>query len=89
MGIKIRVKRKKLYLDIYTGGKRKWEALGLTLTNDKDQNRNIMKLAEICRSKRETQLLTGEWNIQDPVSGRKRLVTYLEEYSKTYANPGV
>jgi len=88
MGIKIRVKRKKLYLDIYTGGKRKWEALGLTLTNDKDQNRNIMKLAEICRSKRETQLLTGAWNIQDPVSGRKRLVTYLEEYSKTYANPG-
>jgi hypothetical protein len=58
MGVKIRVKRGKLYLDIYAGGKRTWEALYLTLTTDKSQNKEIMRLAEICRSKRETQLLT-------------------------------
>jgi integrase len=82
MSVKIREKRGKLYLDIYQGGKRSWEALHLTLTPDKAQNREIMKLADICRSKREMQLLAGSWDIQDPVAGRKRLVTYLEECAK-------
>jgi integrase len=79
MGVKVREKRGKLYLDIYMGGKRTWEALHLTLTNDKNQNKEIMRMAEICRSKRETQLLAGSWDIQDPIAGRKKLVTYLEE----------
>jgi hypothetical protein len=50
MGVKIREKRGKLYLDIYAGGRRAWEALHLTLTSDKKQNKEIMRLAEICRS---------------------------------------
>jgi hypothetical protein len=73
MGVNVREKRGKLYLDIYENGKRTWEALHLTLTNDKAQNREIMRLAEVCRSKRETQLLTGSWDIQDPIAGRKNL----------------
>ncbi|MDR1326421.1 MAG: site-specific integrase [Treponema sp.] len=88
MSVKVREKRGKLYLDIYLGGKRAWEALGLALTGDKAQNKEIYRLAEICRSKRETQLLTGAWDIQDPVSSKKRLVAYLAEYAKTYASPG-
>jgi integrase len=83
MGVKIREKRGKLYLDIYQGGKRSWEALRLSLSNDKAQNKEIMRLAEICRSKRETQLLAGSWDIQDPVAGRKKFLTYLEELAKT------
>jgi hypothetical protein len=71
MSVKVREKRGKLYLDTYLGGKRAWEALGLALTGDKAQNKEIYRLAEICRSKRETQLLTGSWNIQDPVSSKK------------------
>jgi integrase len=86
MGVKIREKRGKLYLDIYTGGKRTWEALRLTLVNDKNQNKEIMRMADICRSKRETQLLSSSWDIQDPVAGRKRLVTYLEECAKARLN---
>lgn len=82
MGVKIRVKRGKLYLDIYAGGKRTWEALYLTLTTDKIQNKEIMRVADICRSMRETQLLTGAWNIQDPIAGRKKLITYLEGLAK-------
>jgi site-specific recombinase XerD len=90
MGVKVRVKQGKLYLDIYQGGgKRKWESLRLTLTNDKSQNKEIMRLANICRSKREMQLLSGAWDIQDPVSSKKKLVTYLEEYAQTYTNPGI
>jgi integrase len=79
MGVKIREKRGKLYLDIYMGGKRTWAALHLTLTNDKNQNKEIMRMAEICRSKKETQLLAGSWDIQDPIAGKKRFLTYLEE----------
>ncbi|MDR2589334.1 MAG: site-specific integrase [Spirochaetales bacterium] len=88
MGVKIREKRGKLYLDIYLGGKRTWETLRLTLTPDKAQNKEIWRLAEVCRSQRETQLLAGAWNIQDPISSKKTMETYLEEYSKTYKTPG-
>jgi integrase len=87
MGVKVREKRGKLYLDIYLGGKRTWEALNLTLTTDRQQNKEIWRLAEVCRSKRETQLLAGAWDIQDPVSSKKKLVTFLEEYAKTYKTP--
>jgi hypothetical protein len=86
MSVKIREKRGKLYLDIYTGGKRNWEALRLALTSDKTQNKEIMRLAEICRSKREAQLLAGSWDIQDPIAGRKKLAAYLEELAKSKAN---
>jgi hypothetical protein len=48
-----------------------------------------MRLAELCRSQRDVQLLAGEWNIQDPVAGKKRLVTYLTEFLKHYARPGI
>jgi hypothetical protein len=72
MGVKIREKRGNLYLDIYAGGKRTWEALHLSLTSDKTQNKEIMRLAEICRSKKELQLLAGSWDIQDPIAGRKK-----------------
>jgi integrase len=86
MSVKVREKRGKLYLDIYLGGKRTWEALHLALTPDKNQNKEIMRLAEICRSKKETQLLSGSWDIQDPVSAKKKLVTYLEECAKAKKN---
>jgi len=87
MSVKIREKRGKLYLDIYQGGKRTWESLHLELTKDKVQNKEIWRLAEICRSKRETQFLTGAWDINDPIAGRVSLVKYLEDHAKNYKNP--
>jgi hypothetical protein len=56
MGVKIRENRGKLYLDINWNGRRRWESLYLTVSTDKQQNREIMRLAEICRSRRESQL---------------------------------
>jgi integrase len=88
MGVKVRVKRGKLYLDIYQNGKRTWEALRLTLTKDREQNKELMRLADICRSQRESQLLAGAWNIQDPVAARKKLITFIEERMRGYSNPG-
>jgi integrase len=82
MGVKLRKNRNKLYLDIHWNGKRKWESLHLSISSDKQQNREIMRLAEICRSKREAQLVAGEWNLLDPVNGKKTLYRYLETLSK-------
>jgi hypothetical protein len=87
MSVKVREKRGKLYLDIYQKGKRTWESLHLSLTKDKAQNREVLRLAEVCRSQRETQLLAGAWNIQDPVAARKKFIPYLEERARDYANP--
>jgi integrase len=89
MSVKVREKRGRLYLDIYQSGKRTWESLNLALTKDKAQNREIYRLAEICRSKRETQLLAGAWNISDPVSGKTALLSFLEEYTKNYKSPSI
>ncbi len=87
MSVKVREKRGKLYLDIYQAGTRTWEALHLELTDDKVQNKEIRRLAEVCRSKRETQLLTGAWDINDPVTGKMLLIKYLEDYGKTWVKP--
>jgi hypothetical protein len=63
MGVKVRIKRGKLYLDIYLNGQRKWESLGLTLTSDEQQNKEVMHTAELCRSKREIQIVEKKWNL--------------------------
>jgi integrase len=87
MSVKVREKRGKLYLDIYQNGKRKWEALHLSLTKDKIQDKEIWRVAEICRSKRELQVLTSTWDINDPIAGQISLIGYMQEYSKNYKNP--
>ena len=83
MSVKIRINRGKLYLDIYTHGHRKWESLGLTVTPDKQQMKDIMKTAEICRSKRENQIISGEWGLLDPLSGKQTLPDYMASINKT------
>jgi hypothetical protein len=61
MGVNIWENRGKLYLDIWHNGRRKRESLGLTIPADKTQRAEIMRLAEVCKSKREAQILSGEW----------------------------
>lgn len=76
MGVKIRINQNRLYLDVYVKGRRKWESLHLTLTNDKVQNREAMKFAEVARSKREQQLFSHEWGLLDPVASKQTLEGY-------------
>ncbi len=83
MSVKVREQRGKLYLDIYNGGVRKWESLHITLSGDKKQDKELYRLAEICRSKREAQLLTGEWDIRTDGAGRITLAAYIRNYAKT------
>jgi hypothetical protein len=60
MGVKVRIKRRRLYLDIYQSGKRTWEALGLTVSDDPTVNRENTRLAEYARAKREQQIFSGQ-----------------------------
>jgi hypothetical protein len=77
MDVNIRVNRGKLYLDIFHNGRRKWESLGLTLPSDKTQRAEIMRLTEVCKSKREAQILSGEWGMVDPVGGKQTIIEYM------------
>jgi integrase len=87
MSVKIREKKGRLYLDVYLKGKRTWEALNLIITKDREQNKEIWRLAEICRSQRETQLLTGLWDIQDPVLSKITLLDFLNSIKNFYSSP--
>ena len=82
MSVTVRDKRGRLYLDIYFEGQRKWESLGLTISSDKQQNKEILRLAEVCRSKREAQLVSGEWGLLDPICGKQSLYNYLAGIGK-------
>jgi len=79
MSVRIRKKRGRLYLDIYAHGRRKWEALHLTLTGNRAQDKETMRLAEMCRAKRELQVVSGEWGILDPGSDKKTLYLLAKE----------
>jgi integrase len=79
MGVKVREKRGKLYLDVYWGGKRYWEALHLTLGPDKNANKEAWRLADIIRQKKELQLVSGDNDLLDPILGKKTLILYAEE----------
>ena len=86
MGVKIRIKRNKIHLDIYVNGKRHWESLGLTVPADRQQAREIMKLAEVCRSKREAQITSGEWGLIDPVKSKLTLKAYMSTIGADRSN---
>ena len=81
MGVAIRVKRGKLYLDTYYQGKRTWQALGLSLGTDSHTNKETLRVAEIIRQKRELQIASGEWGLIDPIEGKRTLVNYVEEFA--------
>jgi site-specific recombinase XerD len=88
MSVSIRKKNKKLYLDIYENGTRKWEALHLSLTDDKDINKETMRLAEACRAKRALQIVSGEWGFIDPVAAKTSLYSFIEKMAKTGKHSG-
>jgi integrase len=54
----------------------------LSVSTDKKQNKEIMRLAEICRSKREAQIMSGEWGLLDPIEGKRILYGYMEDLGK-------
>jgi integrase len=82
MGIAVREKRGKLYLDIYWGGKRTWEALHLTLGKDSVLNKEARRLADIIRQKKEIQLVSGERGLVDFVGAKQSLLDYVRKQAE-------
>jgi len=84
MGIKIRQKKNYLYLDIYEHGRRRWEALGLSVPKNTKAKREVMALAEEYRRKREMQLFAQRHLLADPIRVKLKLLDYAEEKAKAY-----
>lgn len=82
MGVNLWVNRGKIYLDIFTGGKRWRESTGLTICPDAKQNSEVMRLAEILRSKRELQIVSGANGLIDPIAGKQTLYAYVKAYGE-------
>lgn len=72
-----------LYLDIYENGIRRYEFLKLCLNNDKLQNKEIMKLAEGIRTKRELQLRSDEYGFIPDFKKRTNFIDYMKSVADT------
>jgi integrase len=82
MGVKIREKAGRLYLDVIADGRRRWISTGLTRSTDPRQDKEIIRLAEIIRSKEEARIVSGEWGLLDPIEGKRSLIEYAEELTQ-------
>ncbi len=59
MGIKIRIRRGIVHLVTTCGGIRTEESTGLHISENPEQNKEVMKLAELLRSKKRTSFDPG------------------------------
>lgn len=84
MGVKIRINRGKIYLDIHHGGKRQWFSTGLTVPADARGKREVMAMAEEIRKKREMQIAAGRFQLRDPVASKETLIAFAERIAKEY-----
>ena len=79
MSVSVRIKNNRLYLDVIQNRVHHWESLHIKLDADPATRKEQLRLAEMCRAKRELQLVSGEWNFKDGVSGKKTLLQYITE----------
>lgn len=75
--------RKSVYLDYYANGKRKYEFLSLYLTKDKANNKEILRLAENIRIKRDLEIQHSEHGFIPAFKKRLNFVDYFEQQAKT------
>lgn len=88
MSVKIRTKNGRLYLDVYWNGRRWWQALHLSVGEDKEITKQNYQLAERCRLKLEQQLVNNEWGFLDPLKAKASLYQYAEQVALSKLNKG-
>lgn len=79
MSVKLWINRNKIYLSIYIGGKRWRESTGLTVTPNKEQNKIVMDMAEVLRSKREVSLIAVSNGLSDPELTKITVLEYVKK----------
>ena len=77
--VHIRSRNGRLYIEVYLYGRQQRRSLGLSLTGDRAQDKKVLALAEVIRSRREMQLACVEWGIPDTQSSERLLPIYIEE----------
>jgi site-specific recombinase XerD len=87
MSVKLRARklpsgRTVLFLDIYHKGTQRREALGLYLTSDRKENKEIKRFAEARRAKRELEIHSGEYGIEN--KNKKRVNVF--QFAKSVYN---
>lgn len=96
MGVKIRTNKKasgveSLYLDIYQDGKRYKEYLGLHLKpartpEERTTNKEIKRLAEEMRAKRELQLIQDRLHVIPTTKRKQDFIEYYQQFVDAYTN---
>ena len=80
--------RTQLYLDIYSNGKRRTEALGFFLEkNDRFQNRETMKMAEEVRAKRQLDFQADAHGLVGTHNRKAGFVKYLNDQAALRTSP--
>ena len=79
MSVSIRIKKGRYYLDIYHNGRRTWEKLGLTVAKDPQTAKDQKQLVETIKAKRELQLVSGQWGMQDKFLAKMTLYEYIKK----------
>ena len=83
MGVNVQIIRGRYYLAVYKNGRRHYESLHLKRSDSARENRELDRLAEICRSKRAIQLLGEEYELIDETGMRMFLYDYVEAIART------
>jgi integrase len=87
MGIQVRQKklsdgRRSLYLDIYHSGKRAYEFLDIYLTDDRQANKESLKLAESIKAKMIIDLQNSEHGFIPAFKKKANFIDYFEKKAK-------
>jgi integrase len=88
MSVKLRKKklsdgRISLYLDCYINGKRKYDFLNLYLGKNRIENKEVLRLADNIRAKRELEIQHSEHGFIPSFKKRLNFVDYFEKQAKS------
>jgi len=79
---KLKSGKQSIYLDIYYNGRRSYEFLKLYLGKNKEQNKEIIKLAESIRAKRELEIQSSQYGFVPYFKKKINFVQYFEDIIK-------
>ena len=81
MGVKIWINKGHIYLSLCYNGKRWRESTGLTVSSNKQQQKEVMRVAEIMRSQREIGIAAGSQNLV--LETRETISEYCRKFIKS------